>query len=481
MGQAEVISLDAVRASKQWASLRQQLHDYFDLWLDDLQAKLPDPETPLTQITETMWDLRQDLTGSLTEAIVDFGHRFEFMRQQIVCQTCQCLVTARPLVPRTVETMVGSVRLERPYFYCRVCGEGSYPLDEALGLTPGSYQLDVQKAAAKLVIETAYDEAKPLFHDLTGVHLGSERMHTLTNRAAEGLSVLDIAPSREQIDERIAEAAAGKWRRPVVVLGIDGAFAPTRPESARGRRPGQRRQRARRPTWKGQWREVKGFRFYLIDGERIVHLLSWHQVQNETELGEALKQVKEAGLIPEDRVRLCVICDGASWIWEHVESLFSSARQVLDYSHCSDYLHRMAKAQYGDSQQAHEWVEATLTRLYLGKISAVLGGLKRMQVMSGFGLTSTSEEAQQAISNCWAFLHKHRGRSHYLKLRRGGYPLGSGGMEAANKFICHTRLKRSGAWGYKSNCNQMLALRCAKYNDALDQVFVRYQERLRAA
>jgi hypothetical protein len=116
MGQAEVISLGEVRASKQWASLRQQLHDYFDLWLDDLQAKLPDPETPLTEIIETLWDLRQDLTGSLTEAIVDFGHRFEFMRQQVVCQTCQCLVTARPLVPRTVETMVGSVRLERPYF-----------------------------------------------------------------------------------------------------------------------------------------------------------------------------------------------------------------------------------------------------------------------------------------------------------------------------------------------------------------------------
>ena len=59
--------------------------------------------------------------------------------------------------------------------------------------------------------------------------------------------------------------------------------------------------------------------------------------------------------------------------------------------------------------------------------------------------------------------------------------MGSGGMEAANKFICHTRLKRSGAWWYKSNCNQMLALRCAKYKGALDQVFVGYQERLRAA
>jgi hypothetical protein len=131
-------------------------------------------------------------------------------------------------------------------------------------------------------------------------------------------------------------------------------------------------------------------RFYLIDGERIVHLLSWHPIQTEAELGEALKDIQEAGLIPEDRVRLCVICDGASGIWEHVKALFSSACQVLDYYHCSDYLHRMTKAQYGDSQQAREWVEATLTRLYLGKISAVLGGLGRMR--------ATSEEAPQAIS-----------------------------------------------------------------------------------
>ena len=96
-------------------------------------------------------------------------------------------------------------------------------------------------------------------------------------------------------------------------------------------------------------------------------------------------------------------------------------------------------------------------------------------------MQAASEEAEQAISNCWAFLNKHRGRTHYLQLRRGGYPLGSGGIESSNKFICHTRLKRSGAWWYEVNCNQMLALRCAKYNGTFDQVFVRHQERLRAA
>ena len=289
----------------------------------------------------------------------------------------------------------------------------------------------------------------------------------MTNEVAEELSVLDVAPSRDEIDQRVAQVAAGRFRRPVLVLGIDGAFVPSRPDSARGRRPGQARYRARRALWRHEWREAKGFRFYLLDGDRIVHVLSWHQVQNEHDLGEALEQVKEAGLIPEERVRLCVICDGAEWIWKHVQHLFPGACQVLDYYHCSEYLHRMAKVQYDNPEQAREWVESTLARLYLGKIGQVLGGLRRMK--------PTSEDALKAIDNCWVYLNEHRGRTTYRKFRRGGYPLGSGGMESANKFICHVRLKRSGTWWYEENSNQMLALRCAKYNGTFDQVFTRFQ------
>jgi hypothetical protein len=293
-------------------------------------------------------------------------------------------------------------------------------------------------------------------------------MHTFTNHVAEGLTVLDVAPSRDEIARRIAEVATGRWRRPVLVLGIDGAYVPTRPESARGRRPGQGRHRAKRALWRGQWRDAKGFRLYLMAGERIVHVLSWHQVYNEQDLGEALQQVKDAGVIPEKTVRLCVVCDGAEWIWKHVQALFPHARQVLDYYHCSEYLHKVAKAQYGQTAQALEWVEATLTRLYMGKVGAVLGGLRRMQ--------PTSEEARKAIDNCWVYLHGHRGRTAYGQLRRGGYPLGSGGMESSNKCICHVRLKRSGAWWYEDSSNQMLALRCAKYNGTFNQVCERYRQ-----
>ena len=46
----------------------------------------------------------------------------------------------------------------------------------------------------------------------------------------------------------------------------------------------------------------------------MVQVLSWHQIQTEAQVGEALRQVKEAGLIPEGKVRLCVVGDGAKWI-----------------------------------------------------------------------------------------------------------------------------------------------------------------------
>src|SRR5262245_33186529 len=431
MGAAEVIAFEEVRARKQWDTLRHQLHERFDQWLDTLETQWHEPPTTLPEMTATMWALRQQLTGGITEAIVAHVHRGEHDRTQVPCPGCHGVLKAREHVCRTVETMVGPVQLERPYFYCRACRAGVYPLDGALGLVAGCKQLDMQQAAAQLVTEVPYDTAQALFRDLTGVPFGSERLHTITNRIAEHLTVVDVAPSRLEIERRITAVAAGRLRRPVMVLGIDGAYVPTRPDSARTPSTGRRGKRARRARWRGQWRDAKGLRFYLLDGERIVHVLSWHQVQNEEQLGEALKQIKQAGLIPEEQVRLCVVCDGAEWIWKHVQALFPQARQVLDYYHCAQYLHRVAKAHYGASVQGVEWVEATMTRLYLGKVALVLGGLRRMQAQS--------DEAAKAIANCWDYLDEHRGRTHYRQLRRGGYPLGSGGIESSNKFRSEER------------------------------------------
>jgi hypothetical protein len=142
MGAAEIISLSEVRASRHWALLREQLHARFDRWLDGLQEQLPEPAVPLAEVTEAIWQLRQALTGGIAETLLTQAHRGEQSRQHAPCAQCERSLPARPPVARTVETMVGAVQLERPYFYCPRCRCGRYPFDESLDLTPGRQQLD---------------------------------------------------------------------------------------------------------------------------------------------------------------------------------------------------------------------------------------------------------------------------------------------------------------------------------------------------
>src|SRR5947209_2374046 len=82
MGCAEVISFTEVRASKQWDALRQQFHTRFDQWLDTLEQQLHEPSPTLSQVSDTVWGLRQSLTGGITETIVEQVHEGERQRTQ---------------------------------------------------------------------------------------------------------------------------------------------------------------------------------------------------------------------------------------------------------------------------------------------------------------------------------------------------------------------------------------------------------------
>ncbi len=471
MGAAAVISLVEVREQKRRAEIRQQVHAHLDQWLDTLEEHVKEPNPTLEQLTRAVWEARQELTGRLTEALVEQRYRAEQEQQYAPCPQCGRGVAARGGVTRTLETLVGEVELARSYFYCVPCGQGFAPVDAALGVAPGRKQFDMQQAAAKLTAEVPYETAQELFRELTGVDLSTARMHELTNAVGEELGVLDVAPSRAEIAAQIAAVAQGHHWRPIVVLAIDGAEVPTRPEGAKGHRPGRKQQRAKRARWQGQWREAKGFRFYLLDEDRIVHLLSWHQIQDDAELFAALRQVKEAGLIPEDQVRLCVVADGAHWIWQGVQQLFPTAEEILDYYHCAEHIHTVAELQYGEQpERAFEWVETTMARLFAGEVDRVIWGLHRLR--------PATLSTRAAIDTLIGYLQNNRTRINYRSQRKAGYPLGSGGIESAHKFICHARLKRSGAWWYVANSNHMLALRCAKYNGTFEQVFERYRQRV---
>src|SRR5918999_514262 len=380
MASAAILSLEDFRDAQRRTEVRQRLHDRFDAWLNQLEACMEDRTPSLEELTQAVFTLRQELTQAVTEGLVEQAHRAALEQRTAVCPPCGQTLSARGLQERTVETLVGAVRLRRPYFYCVHCQQGTTPVDEALQLTARRKQPDVQRAAVQLTKELPYETACDLFAELTGLPLSAHTAHEVTQAVAEGLTVLDVAPSRAEILAKITAGAAGQPWRPILVLAIDGADVPTRPETAKGRRPGRKRARATRARWTGEWREAKGFRCYLLADDRIVQVLSWHQVQTDEEAAAALRQVKAAGLIPEDQVRLCVLGDGAKWIWNQVKTLFPTAVQILDYYHCREHVHKVGALQFAkDALQEQEWVEAMMARLFWGYVDWAVEGLQALQ------------------------------------------------------------------------------------------------------
>jgi hypothetical protein len=398
----------------------------------------------------------QAVTRALLGAVVRSRGAKEAAARTHVCEECgRTLARQRQLHRRTLESRHGEIEIERPYFYCRHCQRGYHPFDAALELAPERKQYDLQRAAAELFTEVPFARASQLFERLTGIPMTDHCLQDVAAKLGAAADPVRVLPSRQRVEAIIEQGGNGRVWRPVLVVAADGAAVPTRPEA--------RSRKEKRGA--GEWKEAKGFRIYLVGQERIEQILSWHQIATEEEFGEALQVA--ATLIPVERVRVALLGDGAPWLWAHLQAAFPTGKEILDYSHCSERVHHVAQLQYPEPNQQAGWIEATMARLNFGEVASAIWGLQRM--------APASLEAEAEIRKLSGYLQTHAHRINYRSFKRGQYPQGSGGIESANKFICHVRMKRPGAWWYVINGNTMLRLRCAVYNEAFDEVFARYK------
>src|SRR5437867_9842874 len=109
MGAAVVISLAEVREQKQRRQIRQQLHEQFDHWLNTVEEQVKEPKPTLEQLTRAVWEVRQELTGQLTTALIEHRYGAEQEQHQAPCPQGGRQVAARGDVTRKVGTVVGEV------------------------------------------------------------------------------------------------------------------------------------------------------------------------------------------------------------------------------------------------------------------------------------------------------------------------------------------------------------------------------------
>lgn len=436
---------------------RHMIHDEVDKWVDlIIDDVFEDCKQPtVMEISELFERTKQKFFGACFKVLIEQKYAGMLNQQYAACPECGNMCKKRRDSHKEIETMQGPSDLKRPWFYCADCSYGFSPLDKVIEISRKKYQYDVQKKATRTAAEVSFSGGGELFNELTGHPISDHFMHETFEDVGSFACMDDVIPNPEEIVERIKSVKEGAWR-PLLVVASDGAHVPTRPKARRDEKRG-----------KGQWMEAKGFRIYLLGKDRIVHVASWHQIQNEEKFGQDLAMA--ASRIAQDELRIGLLGDGADWLWKHMVACFPKGRQILDYYHCSEHIHKVARLQYGEkSKKCLEWVESTMTRLFYAEVDNVIWGLERMQPRD----EATGEEIRKLIG----YLQNNRERIHYKGDRIGGYPIGSGGIESANKFICHTRMKRSGAWWVRETGNEMLAIRCAIYNGTYDRIFEKYKK-----
>lgn len=436
---------------------REMIHDEVDKWVDLIIDEVFEAgkNPTLSELSEVLSKTKQKFFGACLQVLMEQKYTGLLDQQYSDCPKCGKRLKKRRATSKEIETLHGPSKLKRPWFYCIDCNYGFSPLDKVLELSRKKYQFDIQEKAVKTAAEVPFLKAGELFTDLTGQSVSDHFMHETFEQVGSQAQLEDVIPDRAEIENRCKEAKKGHWR-PVLVVASDGAHMPTRPQSKRNEKRG-----------KGKWQEAKGFRVYLLGKDRIIHIASWHQIQNEAQFGKDLAFVAEQ--IPCNQVRIALLGDGADWLWKHMTTCFPKGRQVLDYYHCAEHIYRVANTHYGQgTEQALEWVESTMCRLFYAEVTNVIGGLRKMK--------PTNDESAEEIRKLIGYLGNNRHRIHYRGDLIGGYPIGSGGIESANKFICHTRMKRSGAWWVKETGNEMLRIRCAIYNGTYDNVFKRYKK-----
>ena len=284
------------------------------------------------QISQHFTKTRTTLLGGVLQSINEALYHHFLEQQQCSCPQCGVRLNRKRVDPKRYNTLQGPGKLERPYFYCRDCKTGFHPLDEALELTRAFHQYDIEEKVLKLATEMPYERAAELVSDLTGVPVSNHHGHNTLEQVRQIADLETVLPSAEQIQQRIMQAKQTPEDKPVLVVALDGAHAPTRP---RGKRKGKR--------GPGKWREVKGVRLYLVPKEgRVIQVASWHQIQDAEAMKADIKEI--AARIPQEQVRIALLGDGAAWVWNTLVACFPEGKQVLDYYHCSEHVHKVAQA-----------------------------------------------------------------------------------------------------------------------------------------
>ena len=391
---------------------------------------------------------------------------------------------------RTIKTIFGEVTLARRGYSGRGL-ESLHPLDAELNLPPEIYSHTLQRRIAEAAAKESFDEVLMTINVWTGVKTPKRQVEESVRRSAR-----DFDPFYQE--QRAASAREVKITSNILVISVDGKGVPMLKTALRDQT--RKAAEARRPRFKH--RRSKGEKantkrmgtvaavytippFVRTPDQIVRELKPVHEAQpvrprpEDKRVWASLKHPPEAIIDqafeeamrrdPKLSKQWVALVDGNK---TQLDFLRLAAQDygvelviILDLIHVLEYLWKAAWAFHAPGDCAAEtWVGERLAEVLRGRSSSVAAGMTRSAT-----LRSLSDEKRIPIDDCAGYLLKYRKFLRYDQYLASGYPIATGVIEGACRYLVKDRMEITGARWSLEGAEAVLRLRSLRASGDFDE------------
>jgi hypothetical protein len=370
---------------------------------------------------------------------------------------------------KPILTIVGPVRISRPYYLCSRCHAGQFPVDVDLDIENTEFSPGVRRMQALVGQEAPFDHGREQLLLLAGLEVTTKSVE----RTAEAIGAEMAQREQGEILKALQLDLPVIASEPIPILYVqmDGTGVPVVKKETVGRQGKTEGQPAHtrevklgcvftQTTW-----DRKGYPIRDLDSTTYTGAIETAEEFGKRIYREAWKRGwSRAG-------KKVVIGDGAEWIWNLVAEHFPDAIQIVDLYHARQHLWEVARQLYPREEVKQKaWMKVHQKRLLdKGKITKLVSSLRSSD--------SDHPEVVEKIRSEADYFERNVKRMQYPKFRRQHLFIGSGVIEAGCKTVIAARLKRSGMFWTVRGANAILTLRCSHLNGRFED----YWEERRAA
>lgn len=334
----------------------------------------------------------------------------------------------------TPMSLVGPVRYERAYYLCRRCGQGSFPFDEAAGLTARRLTPALEQVTALAgAVADSFEKGSDLLKEMAGTRLGESTVERTTEDAGERLE--DLVRNGVALGPKVD----WPWHKDYdgqrcAYVEIDATGVRQQGEgggSAEGRMAYVGMVCNPCPEW--PWPDEKPTPM------QARYLSGLYPLED---FGPLLRT--PAGHVGMDRAdRWIGLSDGGNGLEDRLRENFPRVEVIiLDFFHPAEKLTGLSRLLCPQSEEKAEEQARQWCQLLKQEGGAVLAAILRETDWPR--RPGLSEAADEVIG----YLERQAHRMEYPEYLAHGWCIGSGAVESACKTVVGQRLKLAGMrWG----------------------------------